>query len=117
MENQVNHPTPESIMKIGSGFWASKILFAAVKFQLFTILAEKKKLSASEIKGMLNLKATDRHVYDFLDALVVFGFLNREGLLETAGYSNSLNTDFYLDKKKPSYIGGLLEMQNNRSEE
>jgi hypothetical protein len=36
-----NHPTPENIMKIGTGFWASKILLSAVKFQIFTILAEK----------------------------------------------------------------------------
>jgi hypothetical protein len=33
-------------------------------------------------------------------------------LLETASYSNSLDTDTFLDKKKPSYIGGLLEMLN-----
>jgi hypothetical protein len=34
--------------------------------------------------------------------------------LETASYSNSLDTDTFLDKKKPSYIGGILEMMNNR---
>lgn len=114
MEQQGNHPTPESIMQIGTGFWASKILLAAVNFQLFTKLAEKKGLSASEIKTTLNLKSSNRNVYDFLDALVAFGFLTREGLLETARYSNSINTDFFLDKKKPSYIGGILEMLNNR---
>jgi hypothetical protein len=62
----------------------------------------------------LNLKCTDRHLFDFLDALAAFGFLHRDGLLETASYSNSLDTDTFLDKKKPSYIGGLLEMLNNR---
>jgi len=114
MEKQSNQASPESILQIGSGFWASKILLAAVKFQLFTHLAEKKKMSALEIKTTLNLKCTDRNVYDFLDALTVFGFLSREGILETAQYSNSLNTDVFLDKKKQSYIGGLLEMLNNR---
>jgi hypothetical protein len=63
---------------------------------------------------MLNLKSTDRNVYDFLDALLAFGFLTREGILETARYSNSATTDFFLDKKKPSYLGGILEMLNNR---
>lgn len=109
-----DHPTPESIMQIGTGFWASKILLTAVSFELFTKLAEKKSMSAAEIKSMLNLKSSDRNVYDFLDALLAFGFLTREGILETARYSNSGNTDFFLDKKKPSYIGGILEMMNHR---
>ncbi len=114
MEKENNQLSPESIMQIGTGFWASKILLAAVNFQLFTRLAEKKLMTAQQIKMMLNLLCTDRNVYDFLDALTAFGFLKREGLLETAQYSNSKNTDFFLDKNKPSYIGGLLEMLNNR---
>jgi len=114
MEQQHNHPTPENIMKIGTGFWASKILLSAVKFQMFTTLAEKKTMSAIELKSHLGFKCTDRNVYDYLDALSSFGFLNREGLLETAKYSNSIDSDFFLDKKKPSYIGGMLEMLNNR---
>ena len=114
MEQNVNHPTPESIMKIGTGFWASKILLSAVKFQIFTTLAEKKSMSAMEIKTHLGFKCTDRNVYDYLDALTTFGFLKRDGLWETATYSNDDNTDFFLDKSKPSYIGGILEMLNNR---
>jgi hypothetical protein len=114
MGHQGNHPTPESIMQIGTGFWASKILLSAVKFQLFTTLAGGKSMSASEIKIHLGLKCTDRHVYDYLDALTTFGFFNRDGLLETAKYSNSLNTDFFLDKNKPGYVGGILEMFNHR---
>jgi precorrin-6B methylase 2 len=110
----VAQPTPQHIMQIGLGFWASKTLLAAVNFQLFTILAEKGKLSASQIKTTLNLKCTDRHAYDFLDTLTSFGFLQREGLLENAVYSNGTDTNIFLDKKKPSYIGGILEMANNR---
>ena len=114
MENQSNQPSPSNIMQIGTGFWASKILLSAIKFQLFTKLAEQKKMSAKEIKTDLNLECTDRHLYDFLDALTVFGFLHRDGLLETASYSNTPDTETFLDKKKPSYIGGILEMMNNR---
>ena len=114
MEQADNHPSPESIMQIGTGFWASKILLSAVKFGLFTTIAEKKIMSASEIKSHLGLKCTDRNMYDFLDALTGFGFLNREGLLNNAKYSNSINSDFFLDKNKPTYIGGLLDMLNNR---
>ncbi|SDI05987.1 methyltransferase [Mucilaginibacter gossypii] len=114
MEQQPNQPSPENIMKIGTGFWASKILLTAVSFQLFTRLAEKKTMKANDIKNILGLKCTDRNVYDFLDALTIFGFLKREGILDTAIYSNSLDTDTFLDKNKPSYIGGILEMMNNR---
>lgn len=114
MENQTTHPSPESIMKIGTGFWASKVLLAAVNFELFTKLAEHKSLTAMQIKQMLNLKSSDRNVYDFLDTLTGLEFLNREGILESAKYSNSINTDVFLDKKKPSYIGGMIEMLNNR---
>ncbi len=114
MEHNENHPTPENIMKIGTGFWASKILLSAVKFQIFTTLAEKKSMSAKDIKTHLGLKCTDRNVYDYLDALTTFGFLNRQGLLETARYSNHNDTDFFLDKNKPTYVGGMLEMLNNR---
>ncbi|SDB31844.1 Dimerisation domain-containing protein [Flavobacteriaceae bacterium MAR_2010_188] len=109
-----NQPTPENIMKIGSGFWASKILLSAVNFEIFTTLAQKKSMSAKDIKTHLGLKCSDRHLYDFLDALTTFGFLNRTGLLETATYSNSKDTDFFLDKNKPSYVGGILEMMNHR---
>jgi hypothetical protein len=114
MPQPTHPPTPENIMKIGTGFWASKILLSAVHFQLFTLLAERKSMQATDIKAQLGLKCTDRHVYDFLDALTGFGFLEREGLMETAIYSNNANSDFFLDKKKPTYIGGILEMLNNR---
>jgi hypothetical protein len=114
MNHNDNQPTPDNIMKIGTGFWASKILLSAVKFQIFTLLAEKKSMSAVEIKAHLGFKCTDRNVYDYLDALNVFGFLTRDGLLETAQYTNNTDTDFFLDQNKPSYIGGMLEMLNDR---
>jgi hypothetical protein len=111
MENQL---TPENIMKIGTGFWPSKILLSAVKFQLFTLLAERKSMSTKEIKSHFDFQCTDRNVFDYLDSLTAFGFLKRDGLLETARYSNQDDTDLFLDKNKPSYIGGMLEMLNNR---
>jgi hypothetical protein len=77
-------------------------------------LPKKKTLSAVELKSLLGFKCSDRNVYDYLDSLTTFGFLNREGILETSKYSNSIETDFFLDKNKPSYIGGMLEMLNNR---
>ncbi len=101
-------------MQTGTGFWASKILLTAVNAELFTLLSEQVSLSGKAIKATLKFNCTDRHLFDFLDALTSLGFLHRTGLLEHAEYSNSLDTDTFLDKKKPSYIGGMLEMMNNR---
>lgn len=109
-----NQPTPSKIMEIGTGFWPSKVLLAAVHFDLFTKIAAAGKMSGSNIKMDLGLKCTDRNVFDFLDSLTTLGFLNREGILETAVYSNAIDVDTFLDKNKKSYIGGMLEMANNR---
>jgi precorrin-6B methylase 2 len=104
---------PSRIMQIGMGFWASKVLLSAVKFELFTLLSPK-ELPAKEIKQQLHLNCTERHVYDWLDTLVSLGFLERKGLLENALYSNAEETDLFLDKNKRSYMGGILEMANSR---
>jgi precorrin-6B methylase 2 len=103
--------SPSKIIETGMGFWASKTLLTAVNLGLFTLLA-KGTLSAEEIKEHLELN--ERSIYDYLDALVALGFLKRKGLLETATYTNTAETDFYLDKNKATYIGGMLEMGNNR---
>jgi hypothetical protein len=51
-----------------------------------------------------------RSAADFLDALVALHFLNRiDGT-----YCNTPATERFLDKRKPSYIGGILEMANHR---
>jgi precorrin-6B methylase 2 len=105
------HPDPGHILQIGMGFWASKTLLAAIKFNLFTVLANG-PLKGTDIRKKLGLH--ERSLYDFLDALVSLGYLKREGLYETAAYSNTDETDFFLDKNKPSYLGGILEMCNNR---
>lgn len=102
---------PSKIMQIGMGFWASKTLLTAVNMGLFTYMADKES-SAKEIGEALELH--DRGLYDFLDTLVALGFLKRVGLKEQAIYSNAEDVDMFLDKNKPSYIGGMLEMANNR---
>lgn len=114
METTTTQPTPAAILQMGTGFWASKVLLTAVQFELFTQLAKQSNQSVKDIKSNLDLKCTDRNACDFLDCLAGLGFLNREGLLDTATYSNTMDTAIFLDKAKPSYIGGLLEMQNEQ---
>jgi precorrin-6B methylase 2 len=102
---------PSHIMQVGMGFWASKALLTAVKLELFTRLAQR-PLTAREVKYELCLN--ERSIYDFLDTLVALGFLERKGTRQEALYSNSAETDHFLDKNKQTYIGGILEMANNR---
>ncbi len=104
-------PDPSAIMQIGTGFWASKVLLSAIKLRLFTFLSNEAH-SAEAIREALGLHP--RSMYDFLDALTALGLLQREGLLAEARYSNTTHTAFFLDQTKPSYIGGILEMCNDR---
>ena len=98
-------------MEIGLAFWPSKVLLSATNLGIFTMLADG-GLSGREIGSRLGLH--ERGLYDFLDTLVALGFLTREGIKETSVYHNAPDADLFLDKKKQTYMGGLLEMCNNR---
>ncbi len=108
IEKQID---PSKIMQVGLGFWASKTLLTAINMGLFTYLSEG-ELSGKDIQTKLGLH--NRSLYDFLDALVALGFLERNGLKETASYRNSEDSNLFLDKNKHSYVGVMLEMANNR---
>ena len=99
--------SPEHILQTGLAFWASKTLLSAVEMEVFTELARKPE-SLESLTGRLGLHP--RSSRDFLDALVALGFLEREDGL----YRNTPSSDLFLDKHKPSYIGGILEMANKR---
>ena len=111
MTNQEKQIDPSRIMQVGMGFWASKVVLTAINMHLFTLLSSD-KLSAQQIGTKLGLHK--RSLYDFLDALVALGFLQRTGFKEGAIYGNAEDADLFLDKNKPSYVGGILEMCNNR---
>ena len=102
-----DHPTPEHIMQVGLGFWASKTLLSAIEMELFTELARHPE-DADALRERLGLH--DRSARDFFDALVALGFLERRDGV----YANTPATDMFLDKRKPSYLGGILEMANHR---
>lgn len=100
-------PSPDLIMQVGLGFWASKTLLSAVEMELFTQLAEHPQ-DLETLRGRAGLHP--RSARDFLDALVALGFLERRDGV----YRNTPESDAFLDKHKPSYIGGILEMANAR---
>ena len=99
--------TPEKIMGLGFGFWGSKTLLSAVELGVFSELA---KGPADAGKLTKTFRLHDRSARDFFDALVALGILERHD----EQYSNTPETDLFLDRAKPSYIGGILEMANAR---
>ncbi len=102
---------PSHIMEIATGFWPSKTLLSAVELELFTLLGEG-RMSGREIQANLDLHP--RAVADFLDGLVALKILERDGEGPEAGYRNSEESAYFLDKNQPTYIGGFLEMLNAR---
>jgi hypothetical protein len=101
-------PTPDPIMQLGMGFWGSKTLLSAVELGLFSELASAGALDAAALRDRLGLHP--RSARDFFDALLALGMLERED----GRYRNTPATELFLDRAKPRYMGGILEMANAR---
>ncbi len=99
--------TPDRIMQLGFAYWGSKTLLSAVELGVFTELAQG-PLDAETLRQRLGLHP--RSARDFFDALVALGMLERHD----GQYANTPETDLYLDRAKPSYSGGFLEMSSVR---
>ncbi|MDQ3349382.1 MAG: acetylserotonin O-methyltransferase [Acidobacteriota bacterium] len=100
--------TPDAIMQLGLGFWGSKVLLSAIELGVFSELAGTDGLDGEALRVRLGLHG--RSAADFFDALVALGMLEREG----GRYANTPATELFLDRAKPSYAGGMLEMANAR---
>src|SRR5262245_23004531 len=99
---------PQKILGLGLAFWSSRVVLTAVEFGVFTELAA----------GALTARALidrfgwhPRAAGPFLDALVGMGLLRRD---RTGLYSNSRQAALFLDRTRPSYIGGLMELSSKR---
>ncbi|BCW90216.1 N,N-dimethyltransferase OxyT [Alphaproteobacteria bacterium SO-S41] len=103
--------SPEHIMQIGMGFFASKSLLSAVELGVFTALDQGPKTGAA-LQTELGLHP--RATYDFLDTLVALGLLAREGDGPAGRYANTAEGAIFLSKTSAQYIGGILEMANAR---
>lgn len=99
--------TPDRIQALGLGFWGSKTLLSAIELGVFSELAMG-PLDGETLRERLGLHP--RATSDFFDALVALGMLERED----GRYCNTAETDLFLDRAKPSYVGGMLEMANAR---
>ena len=99
-------PSPDRIFDIGCGYRASKVLLSAIELDLFTILSDQ-PLDAVALAQRTGLHP--RGAGDFFDTLVALGLLTRD---DEGRYSNTTETGFYLDRRKPTHIGSMFEQYN-----
>jgi len=95
--------SPERLLQLGLGFFAPRTLLSAVELGLFTALA-RGPLDEAQLRERLGL--SPRSARDFLDALVALGVLQRQA----GRYRNAPDANAFLDRNKPAYAGGMLEM-------
>ena len=94
---------PARLMQLGSGFFVSRTFLSAVELGVFTLLS-KGRLDEKALRERLGLH--ERSARDFFDALVTMGVLTRRRGL----YANAPDVDLFMDRNKPTYVGGMLEM-------
>ncbi|MFG1603153.1 methyltransferase dimerization domain-containing protein [Actinoplanes sp. NPDC049265] len=107
MTSEIGDPGLDSLLSVATGFMAARTLLAAVELGVFTLLGDGPRTGA-RIAGEAGLHA--RATADFLDSLVALRLLERDG--DT--YRNSLDADLYLDREKPTYVGGVLTRMGAR---
>jgi hypothetical protein len=101
---QAPHVTPEKIMQIATGAWATGILAAAVQHRVFTLLEEKPS-TTDELAQ--RARVSPRGAQALLDALVGLGLARLEG----GRYANAPDSSQFLVEGKPSYMGGFLKCE------
>lgn len=105
-------PDPSHIMNVASAYGVSKALLSAVGLGLHTRLA-KGPMTLDEIAAEFSL--VSRPARDFLDLLVSVDLLHRDGDGPHARYGNTPATATFLDRDKPEYIGGIIEIWEQRN--
>ena len=99
-------------MQIACGYGVSKALLSAVGLGLYTRLANE-AMTLDDIVSEFGLQR--RPAMDFLDLLVSVDLLAREGDGAGARYGNTEATSAFLDRNKPGYIGGIIELWDKRN--
>jgi hypothetical protein len=103
------NPNRDRIMDLAYGFRAAKVLLSAVELDVFTVLAERPRdLDSLRTK----IRISERGARDFFDTLVALGLIERDA---SDQYRNTAESEFYLDRRKPTYIGGELAYLNTRA--
>ena len=103
--------TKDQILKTAMSFMESKLVLTSVELGLYDTL-EKGPQTACQVASKLKLDQVK--IYDFLDALLSLGYLERSGSGESATYRASESSRAYLTSSSNDYIGGMLIMSSKR---
>ena len=107
-EQQGAPPSPEAIMQLGGGFWGVEDAAQRDRAGALHRACESGPQDAEALRTRLGLH--ERSARDFFDALVALRMLDRND----GRYANTPSTELFLDRTKPTYMGGMLEMMNAR---
>jgi hypothetical protein len=97
---------PDRIVKLGYAYRKAKALLSAVELGVFTALGDG-PLDGDGLRERIGIDV--RGARDFFDALVALGMLERD---DAGRYGNTPETALYLDRAKPTYLGGEMEFNN-----
>jgi hypothetical protein len=101
--------SPDHLLNVAFSFAASKAVLSAVELGVFTRLAAAGPQTLDALTAAMGLHP--RSARDFFDTLVALKFLDRDA---AGRYRNTPEADLYLDRAKPTYLGGMMEMANAR---
>lgn len=100
--NGAQHPTPERIWQIMTGFQMTAALKAAIEIGLFTKIAEG-KTTAADIASATG--SAERGISILCDVHTVLGFLHKQG----NEYSLADDAAFFLNQHSPAYLGKVTD--------
>jgi hypothetical protein len=106
MRSETPAVTSDRIVRLALAFREAKALLSAAELDVFSALAERPLEGGALAKA---IGIDDRGSRDFFDALTALGLLERG---EDGRYRNAPDVDLYLDRRKPTYVGGELEHFN-----
>jgi 3-hydroxy-5-methyl-1-naphthoate 3-O-methyltransferase len=112
--------SPSPIMQMATGYWVSKTLMTAVELGVFTKIAayqnrnSNQSMTLKEFQNIIGIEAS-RPAEAFIIALVSLGLLTVD--INNNGeriFKNSQLSSMFLDESKPTYIGDVIAMFDDR---
>jgi hypothetical protein len=100
--------TADRLLDMGTGYRRAKVLLSAIELDVFTAVADQ-PLDAEALARSIGVQ--DRGARDFFDALVALGLLERDA---DNRYSNTPESNAYLDRRKPTFLGGMFGQFDRR---
>ena len=95
-------PSPQLFFETVTAFHKTEALKAAIQLDVFTAIGEGKHTADAIAE---RCQAAERGIRILCDALVMMGFLNKQG----ASYSLTQDSAIFLDRKSPGYLGGSIQ--------